>query len=38
MSKTILTSVFFFFSFTFFYVGKAYLGFTEKKTNACITV
>lgn len=37
MVKALLTSVYFFFSFTYF-VGKAYLGFTEKKTNACLTV
>lgn len=37
MVKALLTSVYFFFSFTYFYVGKAYLGFTEKKTNACLT-
>ena len=36
MVKALLTSVyFFFFSFTYFFMGKAYLGFTEKRNNAC---
>ena len=36
MAKSLLKSVFFFFfSFTCFFVGKAYLGFTEKKEIAC---
>ena len=36
MAKNLLTSVyFFFFSFTYFFMGKAYLGFTEKRSNAC---
>ena len=36
MGRTLLTSVyFFFFSFTYFFMGKAYLGFTEKRRNAC---
>jgi len=35
MIKSLITSAyFFFFSFTYFYVGKAYLGFTEKKSIA----
>ena len=39
MVKSLLTSVyFFFFSFTYFFVGKAYLGFTEKKEIACGTL
>ena len=36
MGRTLLTSVyFFFFSFTYFFMGKAYLGFTEKGRRAC---
>ncbi len=36
MGRTLLTSVyFFFFSFTYFFMGKAYLGFTEKGRDAC---
>jgi len=36
MLKAFLTSVYFFyFSFTYFFAGKAYLGFTEKKEIAC---
>jgi len=36
MMESLLKSVFFFFfSFTCFFVGKAYLGFTEKKENVC---
>ena len=36
MEKTLLKSAyFFFFSFTCFFVGKAYLGFTEKKNIVC---
>ena len=35
MGRTLLTSVyFFFFSFTYFFMGKAYLGFTEKGRRA----
>ena len=35
MVKALLTSVyFFFFSFTYYFMGKAYLGFTEKKKYA----
>ena len=36
MSAVLLTSVsfFFFFSFTYYFMGKAYLGFTEKKKYA----
>ena len=36
MANLVLTSVyfFFFFSFTYFFMGKAYLGFTEKKRHA----
>ena len=37
MGRTLLTSVyFFFFSFTYFFMGKAYLGFTEKGRDACL--
>ena len=36
MSAVLLTSVyFFFFSFTYYFMGKAYLGFTEKGRRAC---
>ena len=37
MAHIALTSAyfFFFFSFTYFFMGKAYLGFTEKRRNAC---
>ena len=36
MVQSLRTSVyFFFFSFTYFFMGKAYLGFTEKRRNAC---
>ena len=36
MSAVLLTSVyFFFFSFTYYFMGKAYLGFTEKGRCAC---
>ena len=35
MSAVLLTSVyFFFFSFSYYFMGKAYLGFTEKKKYA----
>ena len=35
MANKLLTSVyFFFFSFTYYFMGKAYLGFTEKKRHA----
>ena len=35
MANKLLTSVyFFFFSFTYYFMGKAYLGFTEKKKYA----
>ena len=39
MSAVVLTSVsfFFFFSFTYYFMGKAYLGFTEKKRCGCQT-
>jgi len=37
MVRALLTSgYFFFFGFTYFYVGKAYLGFTEKKKVPCV--
>ena len=36
MVQSLRTSVyFFFFSFTYFFMGKAYLGFTEKKKYGC---
>ena len=37
MAHFVLTSAyfFFFFSFTYYFMGKAYLGFTEKRGNAC---
>ena len=36
MANKMLTSVYyFFFSFTYFFMGKAYLGFTEKRGYAC---
>ena len=36
MVKALLKSVyFFFFSFTYYFMGKAYLGFTEKKRCGC---
>ena len=36
MHRILLTGAyFFFFSFTYFFMGKAYLGFTEKRRNAC---
>ena len=36
MANSLLKSAyFFFFSFTYFYVGKAYLGFTEMNKRAC---
>ncbi len=36
MANKLLTSVyFFFFSFTYYFMGKAYLGFTEKGRRAC---
>lgn len=36
MAQKLLTSVYyFFFSFTYFFMGKAYLGFTEKRECAC---
>ena len=37
MVNKMLTSAyyFFFFSFTYFFMGKAYLGFTEKRRRAC---
>ena len=35
MNRSLLTSVyFFFFSFTYFFVGKAYLGFTGRRNRA----
>ena len=35
MANKLLTSVYyFFFSFTYFFMGKAYLGFTEKRSCA----
>ena len=36
MANAVLTSVyfFFFFGFTYFFMGKAYLGFTEERRNA----
>ena len=35
MAKNLLTSVyFFFFSFTYYFMGKAYLGFTGKRRRA----
>ena len=36
MTHIALTSAyfFFFFSFTYYFMGKAYLGFTEKKRHA----
>jgi len=35
MIKTLMASAYFFFSFTYFFAGKAYLGFTEKKEIVC---
>ena len=36
MANKLLTSVyFFFFSFTYYFMGKAYLGFTERRRRAC---
>lgn len=37
MVQGLLTSVYFFFySFTYFTVGKAYLGFTDKRKFVCL--
>ena len=40
MANIFLTSVyfFFFFGFTYYYMGKAYLGFTEERRNVSQTV
>lgn len=38
MANKALTSVyFFFFSFTYYFMGKAYLGFTERRRRAFLT-
>ena len=34
VNSLLKSAYFFFFSFTYFYVGKAYLGFTEKRKGA----